>query len=437
MVKVRNIGIFGRRNVGKSTLINLICGAEISIVSPVAGTTTDPVRKRFELPEVGPCNIIDTAGVDDSGELGLQRVKRSEKIMDEIDMAILLFSGNIFAKEERDLMVALKERDLPVLALHNQSDIVPLDVDLASELNSLYGVDVLEFSCAILDEKLQMEAKEQLLSFLIKGIWESARSGEERPLFDGLVSEGDKVILVCPIDSEAPHGRLILPQVMALRDLLDRRAAALVVQPSQLESLLLESFRCRSAKSGNSIVESNIKMVVTDSQAFKEVAGTIDKVMAEIAQESGEGRVADIPLTSFSILMARSKGPFEEYVKGIAHLDSLKDGDNLLVLESCTHHSSCEDIGRVKIPRGLKGYLKSKYGKEINLNFDFVSGLDEIPFEKEYALAIQCGGCMVTRRQLINRMKRVCGNSIPIVNYGMLLAHIGGISQRALEPLAR
>ena len=422
MVKVRNIGVFGKRNAGKSTLVNMLTGQEVSIVSPVAGTTTDPVKKRMEIPEIGPCNIIDTAGIDDSGSLGEQRVKKTEKIMNEVDMAILLFSGNIFAKDEKDLLEGLQKLDIPVLVVHNQSDIIPLDADLATELNSLYGVDVVEFSCCLLDEQEQHEALEQLMSFIIKVMYEAIRKNEEKTILHGLVGKGDKIVLVCPVDSEAPQGRLILPQVMAIRDVLDKEGVAVVLQPSELEKYLLEN--------------GDIKLVVTDSQVFKEVAGIIDRV------EAAGVCCSRIPLTSFSILMARAKGPFEEYVKGIAAIDVLKDGDTVLMLESCTHHTTCEDIGRVKIPRGLQKYVAEKAANEgtencvaPKLNFVFVSGLDEIPFDKEYAIAVQCGGCMVTRKQLCNRIKILTEKGIPVVNYGMLLAHLSGIAQRALKPV--
>lgn len=433
MVKVRNIGIFGRRNVGKSTLINMLAGQEVSIVSPQAGTTTDPVKKRMEIPDVGPCNIIDTAGIDDTGDLGEQRVKKTEKVMNEVDMAILLFSGNIFAKDEKDLLEALQKRDVPVLVVHNQSDILPLDVDLATELNSRYGVDVVEFSCCLTDEKEQSDALEQLISFIIKVMYEAIRKNEEKTILEGLVGEGDKIVLVCPIDSEAPQGRLILPQVMAIRDVLDNKGVAVVLQPSELEKYLEEDAASRNAGNG-------VKLVVTDSQAFKQVAQIMDRVEASaVSPEVAAGGCSRIPLTSFSILMARAKGPFEDYVQGLSSLDSLKDGDTVLVLESCTHHASCEDIGRVKIPKGLQKYATEKAvlrGEEsCKLNFVFVSGLDEIPPQQEYALAIQCGGCMVTRKQLCNRIKFLTDKNVPVVNYGMLLAHLSGIAHRALQPV--
>ena len=437
MVKVRNIGVFGRRNTGKSTLVNLLTGQEVSIVSPIAGTTTDAVRKRMEIPEIGPCNIIDTAGVDDAGTLGEQRVKKTGKIINEVDMAILVFSGNMFAKDEKDLLEAFRKNDLPVLVVHNQSDILPLDVDLSTELNSLYGVDVVEFSCCLFDEEAQKEALEQLISFIIKVMYEAIRKNEEKTILHGLVEKGEKIVLVCPVDSEAPQGRLILPQVMAIRDVLDNGGVAVVLQPSELEQYLLESVGEKGGAAGN------VKLVVTDSQAFKEVAEIVDRVEAEYAASSGIGGFK-IPLTSFSILMARAKGPFDEYLKGIAAIDALKDGDNVLILESCTHHTTCEDIGRVKIPRGLQKYVGAKAANEgakncvaPKLNFVFVSGLDEIPFDKEYAIAVQCGGCMVTRKQLCNRIKSLTEKRIPVVNYGMLLAHLSGIAQRALGPVGQ
>ena len=238
MVKVRNIGIFGKCNVGKSTLINMLAGQEVAIVSSQAGTTTDAVRKRIEIPEIGPCNLIDTAGFDDRSELGEQRTRKSRAVMNQIDMAILLFTGNIFANEEKSLLDELKKKDIPVLAVHSQSDILPLDVDLAMELNSLYGVDVVEFSAAILDEEKQREAVDQLVSFIIKELLVYIQNNEERTILEGIVNEGDKIVLVCPVDSEAPQGRLILPQVMAIRDILDQNGVAVVLKPEQLKDYM-------------------------------------------------------------------------------------------------------------------------------------------------------------------------------------------------------
>lgn len=392
-MNIKHIGIFGRRNAGKSSLINLLLGQNFAIVSPQPGTTTDPVKKRMEIPDLGPVQLIDTAGIDDEGDVGAMRVDKSLKLIEEVDMALLLFTGNFVGKEEKDLMAKFKELDVPVVMVHNQSDIVPLDCGVAGDLTNIYGCDVVEFSCNMTSEAEQQEAVEMLVSFMIKGLSTSANA--ERTIMQGLVEQGDNIVLVCPIDSEAPAGRLILPQVMAIRDILDNGGVATVLQPQQLPGYF---------QSGHLP-----KMVVTDSQVFKQVSQMVP---------------AGIPLTSFSVLMARAKGPFDEYLKGAAAIDTLKDGDKVLVLESCTHHTSCEDIGRVKIPAMLQKRCGGK------LNFTFVSGLDELPSAEElgtFALALQCGGCMVTRRQLTNRLRRIISAGIPVTNYGMCIAHVNHI----------
>lgn len=392
-MNIKHIGIFGRRNAGKSSLINLLLGQNFAIVSPQPGTTTDPVKKRMEIPDLGPVQLIDTAGIDDEGDVGAMRVDKSLKLIEEVDMALLLFTGNFVGKEEKDLMAKFKELDVPVVMVHNQSDIVPLDCGVAGDLTNIYGCDVVEFSCNMTSEAEQQEAVEMLVSFMIKGLSTSANA--ERTIMQGLVNQGENIILVCPIDSEAPAGRLILPQVMAIRDILDNGGIATVLQPRQLPGYF---------QSGHLP-----KMVVTDSQVFKQVSQMVP---------------AGIPLTSFSVLMARAKGPFDEYLKGAAAIDTLKDGDKVLVLESCTHHTSCEDIGRVKIPAMLQKRCGGK------LNFTFVSGLDELPSAEElgtFALALQCGGCMVTRRQLTNRLRRIISAGIPVTNYGMCIAHVNHI----------
>ena len=401
-MSVKHIGIFGRRNVGKSSLINLLLGQDFAIVSDQAGTTTDPVKKRMEIPDVGPVQLIDTAGIDDVGEVGLKRVGKSLKLVDEVDLALLVFKDNFFGKEEKDLLMQLKENDVPVVAVHNHSDAVPLDCGVAGDLTNMYGCDVVEFSCRMEDEQAQKDAVEMLMAFMVKGL---LLQGGERTIMEGLVEPGDNFVLVCPIDSEAPAGRLILPQVMAIRDILDRGGIATVLQPEQLGGYL------KGAAVGNNPV----KMVVTDSQAFKQVAAIVPEEM---------------PLTSFSVLMARAKGSFEEYLKGVEGIGKLKEGDNVLVLESCTHHTSCEDIGRVKIPMMLQKRCGCK------LNFTFVSGLDELPPLENFSLALQCGGCMVTHRQLRNRIRKVVAAGIPVTNYGMCIAYVTGIFSRAVMTLS-
>ena len=394
--------------MGKSSLINLLLGQDFAIVSDQAGTTTDPVKKRMEIPDVGPVQLIDTAGIDDIGDVGQKRVEKSLKLIDEVDLALLVFTGNIFGKEEKDLLAQLKENDVPVVVVHNQSDIVPLDCGVAGDLTNIYKCDVVEFSCRMPDPQEQKDAVEMLMAFIVKGLLVQEK---EKTIMQGLVDPGDNIVLVCPIDSEAPAGRLILPQVMAIRDILDRGGIATVLQPSQLQDYLA-NIAATPAATAPSAVKPPVKMVVTDSQAFKQVAGIVPE---------------SIPLTSFSVLMARAKGPFEEYVKGVEAIGKLKDGDNVLVLESCTHHTSCEDIGRVKIPM----MLQKKAG--CKLNFTFVSGLDELPPLENFALALQCGGCMVTHRQLRNRIRRVVAAGIPVTNYGMCIAYVTGIFLRAVN----
>lgn len=406
-MSVKHIGIFGRRNVGKSSLINLLLGQDFAIVSDQAGTTTDPVKKRMEIPDVGPVQLIDTAGVDDVGEVGQKRVEKSLKLVDEVDLALLVFTGNIFGKEEKDLLAQLKENEVPVVVVHNQSDITPLDCGVAGDLTNMYDCDVVEFSCRMQDPQEQKDAVEMLMAFIVKGL---LVQGGEKTIMEGLVEPGDNFVLVCPIDSEAPAGRLILPQVMAIRDILDRGGIATVLQPSQLQDYLANI--ASTPATASSAVKPPVKMVVTDSQAFKQVAAIVPE---------------SLPLTSFSVLMARAKGPFEEYVKGVEAIGKLKEGDNVLVLESCTHHTSCEDIGRVKIPM----MLQKKAG--CKLNFTFVSGLDELPPLENFALALQCGGCMVTHRQLRNRIRRVVAAGVPVTNYGMCIAYVTGIFLRAVN----
>ena len=358
----------------------------------------------MEIPGIGPVQLIDTAGIDDSGEVGEKRIAKTLKLVEEVDLAILVFTANLFGKEEKDLLRQFKELDVPVIIVHNQSDIIPLDCGVAGDLTNMYGCDVVEFSCCISNEQEQREAIDMLIAFITKGLL--LQSGE-KSIMHGLVQQGDNIVLVCPIDSEAPAGRMILPQVMAIRDILDNGGIATVLQPEQLQEYLKDFNPDNNPK--------KVKLVVTDSQAFKQV---------------GEIVPQEIPLTSFSVLMARAKGPFEEYLKGVEAIGKLKEGDNVLVLESCTHHTSCEDIGRVKIPM----MLQKKAG--CNLNFTFVSGLDELPPLENFALVLQCGGCMVTHRQLRNRLRKVIAAGLPVTNYGMCIAYVTGIFHRAIVTLS-
>ncbi|MBO7278955.1 MAG: [FeFe] hydrogenase H-cluster maturation GTPase HydF [Bacteroidales bacterium] len=400
-MQVLNIGVFGRTNTGKSSLVNALTGQEISIVSDQAGTTTDPVGKRMEIPEIGPCRLVDTAGLDDVTDLGAQRVNKSRAWLNRVDLALILFNSNSFTKLEQDLAIQLRGLKVPFVLVHTQSDIVPLDEALAQELSEKYGTDVLEFSVALLDEQEQQENIELLLAFIIKAL--SSSPLRERPMFEGLVEEKQTVVLVCPIDVSAPTGRLILPQVMAIRDLLDRRSTAVVLQVEELADYLA--------------THPTPDLVVTDSQAFAPVSACVPP---------------EVPLTSFSVLLARSKGPFAEYVAGAASIDALQDGDKILILESCTHHASCEDIGRVKLPRLFQKYT----GKQ--LQFTVVAGLDPLPENlRDYRLVVQCGGCMINKRELLSRVNPAMEAGIPICNYGMAIAYMNGIFQRSIAPFCR
>ena len=383
------IGIFGRRNSGKSSLINLLTGQDIAIVSDRPGTTTDPVSKSVEIFGIGPVILIDTAGIDDAGELGEKRIKKSLEIIKKVDCAILLISENLFTDFEQNLINQFNELEIPYLIVHNKSDISSLNKDTITEIRKYSLSDILDFS-TVNDEK-----KEELISLIKETI--PTTSYQKPSLLGDLVKPKDVVLLITPIDSEAPDGRMILPQNMAIRDVLDNGCITVVVKETELVDFLKLGIRP--------------VLAVTDSQAFEYVSKHIPE---------------DIPLTSFSIVFARLKGDFEKYLKGTPHISQLKDGDRVLILESCTHQVSCDDIGRIKIPKLLQQFT----GKL--LHFDFVSGLSELTNQVEnYSLVIQCGGCMVTRKQLLNRLKPYIESGIPVTNYGMTLAYVNGIFERA------
>ena len=386
-----HIGIFGRRNSGKSSLINLLTGQNIAIVSDTAGTTTDPVKKSIEIFGVGPCVLIDTAGIDDVGELGKQRVEKTMKVLEEIDCAILVITGNQFDETEKRLVSRMKELVVPFFIVHNKADEEPLLAVMRAVIEQSTGAKVLDFSVSRNDDITP------LVEVLKKTIPESAY--QKVSLLGGIIKPNEVVVLVCPVDSEAPEGRLILPQVMAIRDVLDNECICVVLKETHLQQYL-ETM-------------SKPALIVTDSQVF----GFVSKIVPP-----------EIPLTSFSIVMARLRGDFDNYIKGTPHLSQLKDGDTVLLLESCTHHSTCEDIGRVKLPRLILKYT----GKDIH--FEYVAGLSPIANPEKYAMAIQCGGCMSTRKQLLNRTNLFVNQDIPISNYGMALAYMNGIFERVMAP---
>ena len=386
-----HIGIFGRRNSGKSSLINLLTGQDIAIVSDTAGTTTDPVKKSIEIFGVGPCVLVDTAGIDDVGELGQQRVEKTMKALEEIDCAILVITGNQFEEPEQQLINRMKELAVPFFVVHNKSDEEQLLAVIKAVIEQKYNVKVLDFSVKRKDDIAP------LVDMLKRIIPEN--SYQKVSLLGGIIHPKEVVVLVCPVDSEAPEGRLILPQVMAIRDVLDNECICVVLKETRLQQYL-ETMPAPA-------------LVVTDSQVF----GYVSKIVPR-----------EIPLTSFSIVMARLRGDFDNYVKGTPHLSQLQDGDTVLLLESCTHHSTCEDIGRVKLPRMILSYT----GK--NVKFEYVAGLASIDHPERYAMAIQCGGCMSTRKQLLNRTNLFVNQGIPISNYGMALAYMNGIFDRVMAP---
>lgn len=389
-----HVGIFGRRNVGKSSLINALVGQDIAIVSDVAGTTTDPVKKSIEVHGLGPLIFIDTAGIDDTGILGELRIKKSMAALKLIDLAILVISDNRFEEHEVKLTEELGKLDVPYVIVHNKSDLTPVTPELSKKVRSLTGREVAEYS-ALYPGKYNPT----LLKMLKEAMPPTAL--KSRGLIGDLVKPGDTVLLITPIDIEAPEGRLILPQVQVIRDILDNDCTAIVLKEREVDAFLRRT-GIRPA------------LAITDSQVFLKADASIPR---------------DIPLTSFSIILARQKGDFAEYLRGTPKIGELKDGDRVLLLESCTHNVSCDDIGRVKIPRWLTNFT----GK--NLEFDTVAGLDSFPRPaEEYALVIQCGGCMVTHRQLLNRLREPKKHNIPITNYGMAIAYVHGIFNRATEP---
>lgn len=382
------IMLSGRRNVGKSSLLNVLTGQEIAIVSDTAGTTTDPVKKAYEIPGFAPVVFIDTAGIDDNGELGKKRMEKTLEVIPQADIALLLFSDNCFGEEERGIISRFQEHAVPFLLIHNKSDRAPLSSCLKEELEREYHTPVIDFSAERRDDP----------ETIIRAIQTILPCSQPSSLLEGVVRKNDVVILVAPIDTEAPTGRLILPQVQTLRELLDQHSISITVQPDELAEVL--QFPALTPR-----------LVITDSQVFGQVAQIVP---------------AHIPLTSFSILMARLKGDFRKFLEGTSHIARLKDGDRILILESCSHHVSCEDIGRVKIP----ALLRKQTGRE--LHFDFVAGLTTIPQPiTDYALVIQCGGCMITSRQLRKRLQPAIESGIPVSNYGMTIAWLQGIFPRA------
>ncbi len=388
-----HIGIFGRRNTGKSSIINVLTGQEIAIVSPQPGTTTDPVKKSMEIFGVGPAVIIDTAGLDDTGELGAQRVRKSREIIPTVDAAIVVIAENRFDGLEEKLLDEFYDKGVPCLFVFNKTDLHPAAAALKEALRKRYNQPVVEFS-ALRPEKL-----EDLIQAICLTIPETAY--RKQSLFGGLINAGDIILLITPIDTEAPEGRLILPQVQAIRDILDHDGTAIVLKENEAAAFL--------GKTGI-----KPRLAVCDSSVFRQADAAVPK---------------DIPLTGFSILLAHFKGEFDSYLQGTPALARLQDNNRVLILESCTHHVVCDDIGRVKIPRWMRDFTGKK------LLFDTVAGLNRLSRPiGDYALVVQCGGCMITRKQLVNRLKPAIDQGIPVTNYGMAIAWMQGVYTRAIAP---
>ncbi|MBF0120801.1 MAG: [FeFe] hydrogenase H-cluster maturation GTPase HydF [Desulfobacterales bacterium] len=391
-----HLGIFGRRNNGKSSLINILSGQDVAIVSEIAGTTTDPVKKSIEIHGLGPVIMVDTAGIDDVGELGKKRIEKTMGVMKIIDLAILVIIQNSFEDYEKYLIEQFNEFAVPFIIVHNKSDIEMLKKTLKEEIETEYKTQIINFNA------INPINIEEIITAIKKYMPETAY--KSKSLVGDLVSYGDIVLLIVPIDIEAPEGRLILPQIQTIRDILDNDCIAIVLKEREVDSFLRKT---------------NIKpkLAITDSQIFLKADASIPK---------------DIPLTGFSVLLAHYKGDFENYLAGTPQISNLKNGDKILMLESCTHHVSCDDIGRVKIPRWITNFT----GK--NIEYEFVSGLSNLPKDiHEYAMVIQCGGCMITRKQIINRLKPAIDAKIPVSNYGMAIAYVHGIYNRAVAPFTK
>ncbi|MGS0763580.1 [FeFe] hydrogenase H-cluster maturation GTPase HydF [Syntrophomonas curvata] len=386
-----HIAIFGRRNAGKSSLINAITGQDIALVSEEAGTTADPVYKSMEILPLGPCVLIDTAGIDDAGALGGMRVKKTRTVLDKTDLAILVIDPALGVSNfEKDLLEAFVKQDIPVLAVLNKVDQGNIQKALLEEELGLYLHPVSTVTGAGISE----------LRELIAG---NTPSGFENASIVGdILSPGDICILVTPIDSAAPKGRLILPQVQTIRDILDHNAQALVVRETELESALAG-------------LTKPPRLVITDSQAFAAVSSLIDE---------------SIPLTSFSILFARYKADLKSMMQGIQVLENLKPGDRVLIAEACTHHRQEDDIGRVKIPN----LLQKQAGGALSL--DWCSGSSFPEDLEKYKLIIHCGACMLNRKQMLSRIRTAGEKGVALINYGVFLAYMAGILKRTTSVFA-
>lgn len=377
-----HLGLFGKRNAGKSSLVNAMTGQNLAIVSEVKGTTTDPVLKAMELLPLGPVVLIDTPGIDDEGELGDLRIQKAYQILNKTDIAILVVDASVgVTQEDRTMLERIKEKKIPCMVVMNKSDLAK---------QTTLTVDVPSVWVSAKNQENIKQMMEQLVALVPKE--------EKRTIVGDLIQPLDIVVLVVPIDESAPKGRLILPQQQTIRDILDHQAVAITVKDTELKETL-------------ELLKKKPALVITDSQVFEQVA-----------KDTPE----DVPLTSFSILFARYKGDLQTVAKGAKAIETLQDGDTLLIAEGCTHHRQCEDIGTVKLPRLIKKYT----GKEIN--FEFCSGVEYPANLKKYKIVIHCGGCTLNEREMKYRLKCAEDTGIPITNYGTAIAYMKGILERSL-----
>ncbi len=378
-----HIAFFGKRNAGKSSVVNAVTGQNLAIVSDVLGTTTDPVLKAMELLPMGPVVIIDTPGIDDEGELGALRVKKSYQVLNKTDVAVLIVdaSAGVSPEDER-LIERFRQKNIPYIIAYNKSDLASVEVAGSNEISV----------SAATGENINK------LKDMIAGLSKGTQS--DRHIVSDMLSEGDIVVLVVPIDAAAPKGRLILPQQQTIRDIIDAHCMSIVTQPEELPAVLTS-------------LNKKPRMVITDSQAF-----------AQVSRLTPE----DVTLTSFSILFANYKGNLKLAAAGVTALDRLQDGDRVLISEGCTHHRQCDDIGTVKLPRLIKKYT----GKDIS--FEWTSGTEFAEGLKKYSMVIHCGGCMLNEREMKYRLKCAEDEDVPITNYGTAIAYMNGILRRSLAP---
>ena len=388
-----HIAIFGKRNAGKSSIVNAITNQNIAIVSKVKGTTTDPVYKAMELLPLGPVMLIDTPGLDDNSELGSERIKKTIQVLQKTDIAIIvidIMSG--FSKFEQNLLGEINNKKLPCIIVLNKIDMYTKDVDkLRNELKELTKCQVISVSA---QKQTRIHELKETIARLVP------KEEERYPIVRDLIHRGDVVVLVVPIDSSAPKARLILPQQQTIRDILDGGGISMVAREKELKQTL-------------DSLDRKPKLVITDSKVFDHVSKIVPQ---------------DIMLTSFSILFSRHKGDLEEQVAGIKTIENLKDGDKILIAEGCTHHRQCDDIGTIKLPKWLLEFTKQE------LVFEFTSGTQFPKNLKEYALIIHCGACTLNKKEMEHRIKNSKKQNIPIVNYGILIAYMKGILERSLKP---